>query len=127
MQRAKQLADKSSKQMELSYNEVSLKVESLTVLVSEYASTIGKCKSENASLMAQLDEAQLQIDGIARIRQQYQQQVDEAKRHAEDEARNRMTLSQHLKNMTMDFESVKAQYEEEVCWPSGQMACFFFS
>jgi len=112
--RAKQLSDKAAKQMELSYNEVSIKIESLNVTVIELNSTISRFRNDNLSLTAQLEDVQSQVDGIARIKAQYQAQVDEAKRQAEEESRARHSLQQHLKNLQIDFESVRTQFEEEV-------------
>ena len=84
----------------------------MNITIIELNSSISRFRNENFSLVSQIEDAHSQIEGISRIKAAYQSQVDEAKRHAEEESRVRHSLSQHLKNLSIDFESVKAQFEE---------------
>ena len=72
-----------------------------------------RLQSENASLLSQLEEAESQISAFAKVRQQMNAQVEEARRVGEDEARARASLQQQLRNLSGDFGSLKTQFDDE--------------
>ena len=86
----------------------------------ELSSYKSKLQSENSNLLTQLEEAESQINGFSKIKQQLQSQLEEARRIADEESRMRSALNQKLRNLTEDLESIKLLYEEEVSIKIGE-------
>ena len=102
------------KQLEIQIIEITHKLdESLKVQV-ELSASKSKLQSENSNLLSQLEEAESHINGFGKIKQQMQAQIEETRRINEEESRTRHALSQKLRNLTEDLESIKSNYEEEI-------------
>lgn len=65
-------------------------------------------------MLSQLEDAESQISGFTKVKQQMNSQIEDAKRVAEDEARARSSLQQQLRNLNSDFSSLKSQFDDEV-------------
>ena len=106
--------EKVIKQLEIQVMELSHKLEESVKIQIEISSQKSKLQTENSNILSQLEEAESHISGFAKIKQQLQAQIEEARRLAEDEARSRNSASQQLRSLSQDFESVKQSLEEEV-------------
>merc|ERR1712156_107370 len=72
-----------------------------------------KVAAENADLLRQLQELENNAGMLGKIKAQLASQLDEAKRVADDEGKERMSLLGKFKNLEHELDGIKEQLEEE--------------
>lgn len=102
------------KDMEFQLNEYNSKIDHFNVMILELTSQNSRLQQDKMHLEMELEDAQNMSSGTQKIKQQFQYKIDEATRNYEEEVRVRISISQHLKAVTEDYESIKTQYEEEI-------------
>merc|ERR1712051_761706 len=104
--RAKASAEKSNKNLIASLNDVNKKVEEATLTIGDFENTKRKLSAENADILRQLQELENQANMLAKYKIQLQSQLDEAKRVADDEAKERQALLGKFKNLEHELDGI---------------------
>jgi len=111
--RSKASAEKSNKNLTTQLNDLSKKVEEANLTLGDFENAKRKLAAENADLLRQLQELENSASMIAKIRAQLQSQLDEARKVADDEAKERHSLLGKFKNLEHSLDGLKEQLEEE--------------
>ena len=90
--RSKASAEKSNKNLLAQLNDLNKKVEEANLTLGDFENAKRKLAAENADLLRQLQELENSASMIAKIRVQLQSQLDEARKVADDEAKERHSL-----------------------------------
>merc|ERR1712141_150427 len=112
--RAKASAEKNNKNLLTTLNEVNRKVEEANLTAADFDFAKRKIAAENAELLRQLGEFENQANLLSKLKVGLQSQLDEAKRVADQEARERQNLLGRFKNLDRELSGMKEHYEEEV-------------
>ena len=112
--RAKASAEKNNKNLLTTLNEVNRKVEEANLTAADFDFAKRKIAAENAELLRQLGEFENQANLLSKLKVGLQSQLDEAKRVADQEARERQNLLGRFKNLDHELSGMKEHYEEEV-------------
>jgi myosin heavy chain 6/7 len=86
------------------------------------ASWKARVTNENADLARQLEETEAQISQMSRAKGTMNSQIDEAKRTADEESRERQSLAAQCKNLQHELEQMRDQIDieqegkNEVCY-----------
>lgn len=107
-------ADRINKQHELHLQENQNKLEEFSRAISDLTTQKQKLQHENLECSRSRDDLENTVKSFARIRQQLQVQIDEAKTQAEEDSRIKVALMQQIRNLNQDFEAAKLNAEEEV-------------
>merc|ERR1712018_93055 len=102
--RSKASAEKSNKGLLGSLNDANKKVEEASLTLGDFENNKRKIAAENADLLKQLQELENQANMLAKLKVQLQTQLDEARRVADDEAKERAAL----------LGKFKSAYEESI-------------
>ncbi|CDW55353.1 Myosin tail family protein [Trichuris trichiura] len=105
--KGKQDAERFSKQLELQVAELQAKCDEQTRQLHDFSNLKNRINSENADLLRQLEDAESQLNALNRLK------LDEAKRTADEETRERHNLAAQLKNMEHENQSLREQLDEE--------------
>merc|ERR1712037_25526 len=111
--RSKASAEKSNKNLIASLNDINKKVEEANLTLGDFENNKRKVAAENADLLRQLQELENNASILGKIRVQLVAQLDEAKRVADDEAKERHALLGKFKNVEHELDGIKEQLEEE--------------
>jgi len=103
--------DRLAKQLESQLSELSVKLEETSRHNADLAARQQKLHSENANLLSQLEDAESQVSGFAKTKQQLHAQLEEAKRSGEEEARAR--ASKALARQSAEAQQWRTKYETE--------------
>merc|ERR1719219_1553155 len=113
--RSKASAEKSNKNLLNNLNDVNKKVEEANLTLGDFENNKRKVAAENADILRQLLELENSAAMLGKIRAQLASQLDEAKRVADDEAKERHALLGKFKNLEHELDGIKEQLEEETC------------
>merc|ERR1712038_1846776 len=102
--RAKASAEKSNKTLINQLNELNKKVEEANLTLGDYESGKRKIAAENADLLRQLQEMENSADMLVKVKNQLMGQLDEARRIADDEGKERHSLLGKLKNLEHELD-----------------------
>merc|ERR1711899_220929 len=105
--RSKASAEKSNKALITNLNDVNKKVEEANLTLGDFENAKRKIASENADLLRQLQEIENNAGMLAKIKAQLQSQLDEVKRVADDEAKERHSLLGKFKNLEHELDGIK--------------------
>ena len=114
MGRSKSSTEKANKILIASLNEVNKKVEEANLTLGDFENAKKKLGLENADLLRQQQELENQANMLAKYRVQVQGSLDEARKVADDEARERQAMLGKVKNTEHHVDTLKGQMEEEV-------------
>merc|ERR1711935_1298206 len=104
--RSKASAEKSNKNMFAMLNDVNKKVEEANLTLGDFENNKRKVAAENADLLRQLQELENNAAMLGKIRAQLASQLDEAKRVADDEAKERHALLGKFKNVEHELDGI---------------------
>merc|ERR1712226_1123214 len=79
----------------------------------EYENQNRRLTSENANLFTRLEELAGNAGMLQKIRIQLGSQLDDAKRMAEDEAKERQSLLGRYRTLEHEFDGIRAHYDDE--------------
>jgi len=111
--RGRQEAEKVIKNLELQLSEIQSKADEQSRLLADFTSLKSRLQHENSDLEHQVEDLENQCNGLHRLKSQLSSQLEEAKRTADEESRERQTLAGHYKNAQHDADSLREQLEEE--------------
>merc|ERR1739846_25528 len=111
--RSKASAEKSNRNLIGSLNDINKKVEEANLTLGDFENNKRKVAAENADLLRQLQELENNAGMLFKLKAQLQSQLDEAKRVADDEGKERMSLLGKFKNVEHELDGIKEQLEEE--------------
>ena len=93
-------------------NDVNKKVEEANLTLGDFENGKRKMAAENADLLRQLQELENNANMLVKVKSQLTSQLDEAKRVADDETKERSSLLGKFKNLEHDLDGIKEQLEE---------------
>merc|ERR1711997_820285 len=111
--RSKASAEKSNKNLIGSLNEANKKVEEANLTLGDFENNKRKIAAENADLLRQVQELENQANMLAKLKVQLVSSLDEARRVADDEAKERAALLGKFKNLEHELDGVKEHMDEE--------------
>lgn len=105
--------EKQSKQLDLQVMDLQGKLDEATRSVGDLETSKKKFSIENADLLRQLEEAESQLNQLNKLKLSLFTQLDEAKRTADEETRERSALMGRFRNLEHDTDGLREQLEEE--------------
>merc|ERR1719323_516489 len=112
--RSKASAEKSTKNLVGTLNEVNKKVEEANLTLGDMDGAKRKLAAENADLLRQLQELENQANMLSKYKVQFSSALDEAKVVADNEAKDRQSLLSKFKNLEHEVDGHKEKLEEKV-------------
>ena len=95
-------------------NELNKKVEEANLTLGDYESGKRKIAAENADLLRNLQDLENSANMLAKVKTQLICQLDEARRVADDEGKERQALLGRFKNLEHEVDGMREQLDEEV-------------
>jgi len=111
--RSKASVEKSNKNLLTQLNELNKKVEEANLTLGDFENAKRKLAAENADLLRHLQELENSANMIAKYKAQLHAQLDEAKKVADDEAKERHALLGKFKNLEHALDGMRDQLSEE--------------
>merc|ERR1719402_351561 len=111
--RSKASAEKANKTLVNTLNESNKRVEEANLNLGEYENNKRKIAAENGDLLRTLQELENSANMLGKIKVQLSGQLDEAKRVADDEAKERHSLLGKYKNLEHALDGMREQMDEE--------------
>merc|ERR1711899_463957 len=111
--RSKASAEKSNKTLIATLNDANKKVEEANLTLGDMENGKRKIASENADHLRHLQELENNAKMLLKLKIQLQSQLDEAKKVADDEARERLALHGKFKNVEHELEGTRELLDEE--------------
>merc|ERR1739848_868759 len=111
--RSKASAEKSNKNLIGSLNEVNKKVEEANLTLGDFENNKRKIAAENADVLRQLQELENQAGLLSKLKSQLMGSLDEVRKVADDEARERVALLGKYKNLEHEIDGMREQLDEE--------------
>merc|ERR1712214_38816 len=105
--RSKASAEKSNKNLMANLNDVNKKVEEANLTLGDFENGKRKMAAENADLFRQLQELENNANMLVKVKSQLTSQLDEAKRVADDETKERSSLLGKFKNLEHELDGIK--------------------
>merc|ERR1719418_46182 len=112
--RSKASAEKSTKNLVGTLNEVNKKVEEANLTLGDMDGAKRKLASDNADLLRQLQEIENNAALMAKYKVQLSAQLEEVRRVADDEAKERQALLGKFKNLEHELDGHREHLEEEL-------------
>merc|ERR1719491_1497026 len=112
--RSKASAEKSTKNLVGTLNEVNKKVEEANLTLGDMDGAKRKLASDNADLLRQLQEIENNASLMAKYKVQLSAQLEEVRRVADDEAKERQSLLGKFKNLEHELDGHREHLEEEI-------------
>ncbi|KAK4297847.1 hypothetical protein Pmani_029765 [Petrolisthes manimaculis] len=106
-------SEKTNKQLQHQMHEVQVRLDEALRNLSDFDGTKKKLAAENADLLRQLEEAEAQLGSLNKLKISISNQLEEAKKTAEEEAKLRATLLGKYRNLEHDVDSLTEQLEDE--------------
>merc|ERR1711981_907880 len=96
-----------------SLNEVNKKVEEANLTLGDFENNKRKIAAENADVLRQLQELENQAGLLSKLKSQLMGSLDEVRKVADDEARERVALLGKYKNLEHEIDGMREQLDEE--------------
>ncbi|EDW28735.1 GL18785 [Drosophila persimilis] len=94
-------------------NEVQSKLDETNRTLNDFDASKKKLSIENSDLLRQLEEAESQVSQLSKIKISLTTQLEDTKRLADEESRERATLLGKFRNLEHDLDNLREQVEEE--------------
>merc|ERR1711997_955203 len=111
--RSKASAEKSNKNLCAQLNDCNKKVEEANLTLGDFENAKRKMAAENADLLRSVQELENNANMINKYKMQLVGALDEAKKVADSEAKERQTLLGRFKNLEHELDGSKAMHDEE--------------
>merc|ERR1712051_912499 len=111
--RSKAPSEKSNKNLITALNDVNKKVEEANLTIGDFENAKRKLAAENADLLRQLQEHENQANMLSKYKVQFQSALEEAKRVADNEGKDRQSLLGKFKNLEHEVDGHKEKLEEK--------------
>merc|ERR1712062_246816 len=102
-----------NKNLIVQLNEHNKKVEEANLTLGDFENAKRKIAAENSDLLRQVQELENQANMLTKTKIQLQSMLDEAKRVADDEGKERHSLLGKFKNLEHELDGIREQLEEE--------------
>uniref|UniRef100_A0A7I4YBE2 Myosin head n=1 Tax=Haemonchus contortus TaxID=6289 RepID=A0A7I4YBE2_HAECO len=106
--------ERIAKQHEVLLLELRLKSDEQSRQLQDFVSSKGRLHSENADLARQVEELEGKIQAATRLKLQFSNELDQTRRFAEEEGRERQNLNSLSKNLARQLEQLRESIEDEV-------------
>ena len=111
--RSKASAEKSNKSLITQLNDVNKKVEEANLTLGDFENGKRKIATENADLLRTLQELENNANMLNKSKVQLMGSLDETRKIADDEAKERLALLGKYKNLEHELDGMREQLEEE--------------
>merc|ERR1711956_15503 len=111
--RSKASSEKSNKNLITALNDVNKKVEEANLTIGDFENAKRKLAAENADLLRQVQEHENQANMLSKYKVQFQSALEEAKRVADNEGKDRQSLLGKFKNLEHEVDGHKEKLEEK--------------
>merc|ERR1712088_770263 len=111
--RSKASAEKSNKGLIGQLNDANKKVEEANLTLGDFENAKRKIAAENADLLRSVQELENNANMVSKYKIQLVSALDEAKKVADAEAKERQALLGKFKNLEHDLDGSKAMMDEE--------------
>merc|ERR1719305_380419 len=112
--RSKASSEKSNKNLITALNDVNKKVEEANLTLGDMDGAKRKLAADNADLLRQLQEIENNAALMAKYKVQLSAQLEEVRRVADDEAKERQALLGKFKNLEHELDGHREHLEEEI-------------
>merc|ERR1719402_257056 len=112
--RSKSSSEKANKNLVAQLNEINKKVEEANMTLGDFEAQKRKLAAENADLLRVAGEINNNINMVSKVKSSLVAALDEAKKVADDEARERSLLIGKFRNLEHELDGLTSQYDEEV-------------
>lgn len=106
-------AEKQAKQMEIQLMDMQSKLDEANRSLADFDASKKRLTQENSDLTRQLEEAEAQVNQLGKLKTSLLTQLDEAKRTADEESRERAATMGRFRNIEHDMETLREQIDEE--------------
>ena len=110
----KAVAEKNCKTLEAQLVTLQKKIDDNVSQLCDYENQNRRLTSENANLFTRLEELAGNATMLQKIKIQLASQLDDVKRMADDEAKERQSLLGRYRTLEHEFDGVKAHFDDEV-------------
>ncbi|XP_045127371.1 myosin heavy chain, muscle-like [Portunus trituberculatus] len=111
--RDKANAEKTVKQQQHVINEYQNKMDEANRTLNDMDAAKKKLGAENTDLLRQVEEAESQMSQLSKIKLSLTNQLEDQRKLADDESRERATLLGKYRNLEHDIDGLREQLEEE--------------
>ncbi|XP_003747771.1 myosin heavy chain, muscle [Galendromus occidentalis] len=105
--------ERQVKQLEQQLADTQFKLDESNRTVNDFDAAKKKLSLENGDLQRQLEEAESQVSQLSKLKASLATQAEEAKRTADDEARERAAIMGKYRNIEHDLDNIREALEEE--------------
>merc|ERR1719411_2167817 len=110
----KAVVEKNLRAQEAQIQALQKKVEENVAVLSDYEAQNKRMTAENASLFTRLEELLGNASMLQKVKTQLQSQLDDAKRIADDEAKERQSLLGRFRTLEHEYDGVKSHLDDEI-------------
>merc|ERR1712156_304130 len=110
----KAVVEKNLKAQEAQHQALQKKIEENVSVLGDYESQNKRMSAENASLFTRLEELLGNASMLQKVKSQLQSQLDDAKRVADDEAKERQSLLGRFRTLEHEYDGVKSHMDDEI-------------
>merc|ERR1712241_635386 len=107
-------AEKSYRNLCGQLNDLGKKVEEANLTLGDFEANKRKIGSENADLLRSLQELENSVSMMTKVKSSLAAQLDEQRRHADDEAKERQSLLGEFRNAEHEVDGMREHLDEEV-------------
>uniref|UniRef100_A0A1Q3FI37 Putative myosin class i heavy chain n=1 Tax=Culex tarsalis TaxID=7177 RepID=A0A1Q3FI37_CULTA len=105
--------EKTAKQLQHNLNHIHGKHDETNRTLNDFDASKKKLSIENSELLRRLENAESQVAQLSKIKISLSQQLEDTKRLADEESRERATLLGKFRNLEHDLDNLRDQVEEE--------------
>ena len=110
----KAVAEKNLRGQEQTLHALQKKIDEHVQTLSDYEGQNKRMSAENASLFTKLEEILGNASMLQKVKAQLQSQLDDAKRIADDEAKERQSLLGRFRTLEHEYDGVKGHLDDEI-------------
>jgi len=111
--RAKASADKIGKGLSVQVMEMNKRISEANLQLNDMDLSNKKAQAENSDLLRQLEEIEQNVSMLQKIRHQLNNELEDVKKHCEDESKERQSLMGRFRNLEHEFDGMSTVLEEE--------------
>ena len=110
----KAVAEKNLRALQAQLQNLMKKIEESTVALAEFEAANKRMMSENSNLYTRLEELLNNISMLQKVKISLSNQLDDAKRMCEDEAKERQSLLGKYRTIEHEYDGVKEHFDDEL-------------
>jgi myosin heavy chain 6/7 len=108
------VAEKNLKGQEVQLQALQKKIDEHVAILNDYESSNKRVTSENANLFTRLEEVLGNASMLQKLKNQLVTQLDDVKRMADDEAKERQSLLGRYRTLEHEFDGIKGHMDDEI-------------